>query len=377
MKSECPNKEHCGSCGWSHIPYDNQLQQKLSDINGSFKLKGLDLQVEEIMPSPQTSHYRNRMDFVIDFEGRVGLREKGKWWRVIDDHTCFIADEIIEKVFSIIRIWSKESGLSYFDRKSHAGFLRYAVVRSTLTGEVMVNIVTSAPNGEEGLAELKKLVDLVNATTVIWSVNNTVSDVSYGDDVRVISGPGHIEESINGFKYKISPNAFFQTNPHAAPLLMDTVQEFAGDISNKTVLDLYCGTGFFSIPLARVAGKVIGVELVAEAIADARANAEMNQVNIEFHDAKTEEFDWQSLNPDIVIIDPPRSGMHDKALADLIQAKPPTIVYVSCNYKNLARELLILRKYYDVQEIRAIDMFPHTPHVEVVVKLELADAEEI
>ena len=145
MSSLCPNKDRCGSCAWSHIPYEKQLKQKLSDINGSFKLKHLDVVVDEIFASPKTEHYRNRMDFVISFRGEVGLREKGKWWRVIDDHTCFLADERIDAMFPHIREWAQTCGLACWDRKTYAGTLRYAVVRATSTGETMITVVTSAP----------------------------------------------------------------------------------------------------------------------------------------------------------------------------------------------------------------------------------------
>lgn len=377
--SLCPNPDRCGSCGWSHIPYEKQLQQKLSDINGSFKLKKLDLRVEEIVPSPKTEHYRNRMDFVIDWKGNVGLREKGKWWSVIDNHPCFLADENIEKLFVAARDWAKSCGLSFYDRKANTGILRYAVVRSTTLGETMLNIVTSAPADDTEAktihAAIEKLAQgSVKPTTVIWSINHTISDVSYGDEMRVVSGPGYIEEEINERKYRISPNAFFQTNPHGARALLDTVRDFVRNEDmesqkEKTLLDLYCGSGFFGISLASEFKNTVGVELVPEAIKDARVNAELNQVNIEFHDAKTEDFDWMKIGADVVILDPPRSGMVDKALQDVISAKPETIVYVSCNYKNFAREMVILQEHYDVAAIRAIDMFPHTPHVELVTKL--------
>ena len=373
MNSPCPNKEECGSCGWSHIPYNKQLEQKLSDINGSFKLKNLNTKCEEIIPAVKTEHYRNRMDFVIDFEGRVGLRQKGKWWKVIDDHACFISDNKIETHFKHIRNWTKTAGLSFFDRKAHHGILRYAVVRSTSTGQTMINIVTSAPSDEIEKQTIKSalesLAQSANPTTLIWSINHTITDVSFGDELRTISGPGYIEEEFDEIKYQISPNAFFQTNLYTAPLLLKTVQEFIGDSSDKLILDLYCGTGFFSIALAKDAKKTIGVELVPEAIKDANINAELNNVDVEYHDAKTEEFDWKDLNPDVVILDPPRSGMHDKALQDVIDARPPEIIYVSCNYKHFARELVQLQKHYKVDQMKAIDMFPHTPHVELVTKL--------
>ncbi|MBU4315284.1 23S rRNA (uracil(1939)-C(5))-methyltransferase RlmD [Patescibacteria group bacterium] len=375
----CSNKDLCGSCGWSHIPYKKQLEQKLSDINGSFKLKklkvdGNPLRCEEILSSAKTEHYRNRMDFVIDFQGKVGLREKGKWWRVIDNHPCFIADEHIDELFFKTRSWAQASGLSYFDRKAHTGLLRYASIRCTSTGQTMINIITSAPTdeSEENQAKLaiEELGKLTDPTTLIWSINHTISDVSFGDELRTIIGTGSIQETINELQYTISPNAFFQTNSSTAPLLLQTVQEFAGDVSGKTVLDLYCGTGFFAIGFARKANRTIGIELVPEAIIDAQKNAELNNVKVEFHDAKTEEFNWKELNPDIVILDPPRSGMHDNALQDVIKAKPQTIIYVSCNYKNFARELVMLQEFYKVTAMRAIDMFPHTPHVELVTKLE-------
>jgi 23S rRNA (uracil-5-)-methyltransferase RumA len=374
LSQSCPNKDKCGSCGWSHIPYSKQLEQKLSDINGSFKLKKLNIRCTEIIPSVKTDHYRNRMDFVIDFQGKVGLREKGKWWRVIDNHTCFIADVRIEELFVIVRKWAQSSGLSYFDRKTHTGLLRYASIRCTSTGQTMINIITSAPSSSSEEQKTKyaisKLANLTQATTVIWSINNTITDISQGDDLRTIAGNGYIEEQINDFKYRISPNAFFQTNSFMSPTLMETVCEFAGDTTSKTILDLYCGTGFFTIALAEKARKITGVELSPEAIADAKINAKLNNTNIDFFDAKTEEFDWKKLNTDIVILDPPRSGMHDKTLADILDAKPKTIIYISCNYKNFARELVKLQSIYKVSCMRAIDMFPHTPHVELVTKLE-------
>ncbi len=365
----CPNKDLCGSCGWSHIPYEKQLEQKLGDINGSFALKKLDIRCEEIIPSPVLDHYRNRMDFVIGFQGKVGLREKGKWWRVIDNHPCFIADEKIEQLFYSCRQLIQQSGFTYYDRKANTGLLRYVVIRSTTLGETMVNFVTSAPIDNEKdsfVAWLRTLHETVKPTTTIWTINNTVTDVSFGDEIHVISGPGFIEERINDFTYRISPQSFFQTNPHGAGILQKTVIEFAEGINAKTVLDLYCGSGFFTLPFAKSASRTIGVELNSEAIKEARENAKINDLQVEFLDLKSEDYDWKDLNPDLVITDPPRSGMHDKALKDLLSNAPKTIIYVSCNYKQLARESVEILKHYELKKLRAIDMFPHTPHVETV-----------
>ncbi len=375
--SPCPNPDVCGSCGWSHIPYEKQLKQKISDINGSFALKKLSCEVSEIIGSPKTEHYRNRMDFVIDWQGSVGLREKGKWWRVIDDHPCFLADENINTLFSACRTWAKTCGLSFYDRKANIGLLRYAVIRSTTLGQTMVTIVTSAPaddvEREAVKTALEKLAQDSSATTLIWAINHTITDVSHGGENIVISGPGYIEEEIASTRYRISPNAFFQTNPHAAPSLLQVVSDFLGDLSGKTFLDLYCGTGFFSLALAGKADKTIGVELVEDAIKDAQANAELNGLadKVTYLAQPAENVDWLAYNADVVLLDPPRAGLHPSTLADLLKPNAPEhVVYVSCNYKNLARELAILQNHYTVLDVKAVDMFPHTPHVEVVANLQ-------
>ncbi len=367
MSSRCPKKELCGSCSWSSIPYEKQLAQKRSDINGSFRLKHLDLVCSEIVGSPITDHYRNRMDFVINFEGKVGLREKGTWWRVIDNHTCFLADEQIDALFTQVREWVQKSGLSCYDRKTHEGFLRYAVIRSTTTGQTMLTLVTSPPKTSDDLTQLQTMTML--PTTFIHSINDTDSDVSFGEELHLLNGPGYIEELIDEKTYRISPNAFFQTNSFTAPLLLSTVKKFCGDLSNKTLLDLYCGTGLFSIALASHAKQTIGIELNADAISDAKTNAQINNVEVHYIAAPTESYDWSVHQADIVILDPPRSGMHDRALADVLRIQPTEIVYVSCNPKNFAREMLKLQTRYFVTQMKAIDMFPHTPHVELVSRL--------
>lgn len=344
-------------------------------MNGSFKLKGLSLKCEEILPSPKLEHYRNRMDFVIDFEGRVGMRQKDKWWKVIDNHTCFLADEQIDALFVPVREWAKTCGLSFYDRRAHTGLLRYATIRATRTGQTMIVLVTSKPadavEKQTILDALAILESTAKPSTLVWSINATDSDTSFGTELTTISGPGYIEETISDITYRISPNAFFQTNSYASHLLLDTVKEFCGDVSHKCVLDLYCGTGFFSIALASSARKMIGVELNAEAIEDAKTNATLNNVSPEFFAASTEDYDWSKHNADVVILDPPRSGMHDRALADVIKHKPKTIIYISCNPKNFAREMVQLQEIYNVTAMKSIDMFPHTPHVELVTKLEL------
>ncbi len=374
-ESPCPGKELCGSCPWSTTPYPLQLQMKLAAINTAFQETGVAAECSEILPSPAISHYRNRMDFAIDFEGRIGLREKGKWWRVIDNHHCFISDERIEQAFGRVREWIQSADLSYFDRKKHHGLLRYAVIRATLTGQLMLNLVTSVPRDRDeeqrARAALHTLTSSLSATTVIWARNNTISDVSFGTEMEIISGPGVIEEEVEGVKFQISPNAFFQTNSRgAAVLLREVFDNLSLSGSQGTLLDLFCGSGFFSVACASRMQRCVGVELVADAVRDARINAELNHVPVEFHDMQAEKFDWSSLTPAMVIVDPPRAGLHPKALKALLDNAPPSIIYVSCNFGAFARELRELLTAYNIVRCRAVDLFPQTPHVEVVTLLQ-------
>lgn len=348
---------------------------KLAAINTAFQETGVAAECSEILPSPAISHYRNRMDFAIDFEGRIGLREKGKWWRVIDNHHCFISDERIEQAFGRVREWIQSADLSYFDRKKHHGLLRYAVIRATLTGQLMLNLVTSVPRDRDeeqrARAALHTLTSSLSATTVIWARNNTISDVSFGTEMEIISGPGVIEEEVEGVKFQISPNAFFQTNSRgAAVLLREVFDNLSLSGSQGTLLDLFCGSGFFSVACASRMQRCVGVELVADAVRDARINAELNHVPVEFHDMQAEKFDWSSLTPAMVIVDPPRAGLHPKALKALLDNAPPSIIYVSCNFGAFARELRELLTAYNIVRCRAVDLFPQTPHVEVVTLLQ-------
>ncbi|MCB0329050.1 MAG: 23S rRNA (uracil(1939)-C(5))-methyltransferase RlmD [Bdellovibrionales bacterium] len=366
----CPNKKLCGSCKWSHIPYSNQLEQKLSDINGSFKLHGLEITCSDITPAPKTSHYRNRMDFAIDFQGKVGLREKGKWWRVLDGHCCFISDEKIEELFHKVREWTTSAGLTFFDRKAHTGLLRYAVIRSTALGETLLSIITSEPTDDDESNKVREALDtLANMapdTHLVWSIAHTISDVSRGETIVPIHHEPYVLEEISNYRYYIHPFTFFQTNSSGARELLNVAQSYCSDISGKRFVDLYCGSGFFTIPLSEKFQETIGVEIEAEAIERAQENAKLNKREIAFHTSKTEEFDWTTLQADLVLIDPPRAGLHDSVIEEFKKAPVETVLYVSCNYKALARELKLLAGVYEVEKMQAIDMFPHTPHVEVV-----------
>jgi len=197
-----------------------------------------------------------------------------------------------------------------------------------------------------------------------------VSDVSSGTELHTITGEGSIEECVSGCFYLIYPNSFFQTNSHSATVLLDTVRSYVKECAPQKILDLYCGSGFFSVALGKDGFSPIGIELSAEMVEEARANAARNGFEIQFIQGQVEDQEWKSFAPDCVILDPPRSGLHDRALKYLISNPPKSIVYVSCNFKNFAREMVELLPLYSVSAMQAIDMFPHTPHVELVTLLE-------
>lgn len=372
--SACPNKADCGSCTWSYIPYEQQLEKKLELINQSFSQHALSLYCEEIIASPKTAHYRNRMDFKIDFEGRVGLHAKGKWWRVIDNHMCFLGDEPIESCFVPVREWARSCGLSFFDRKKHVGLLRYAVIRAARNGSTLLSLVTSKPScdaeHDSVQTAMLELAQAIYPHQLVWSINHTSSDTSVGDETHALSGDGYLVEEVSGFRYRISPHSFFQTNSYAAPALLDTVLEYVRHQGANSVLDLYCGSGFFTIPLAAACSSVAGVEVVQSAIDDAAFNAALNSSTAVFRCMKSEDYDLKSSAADVWVVDPPRAGLHKKVLSFIIESGPASIVYVSCNFKNFAAELVALKSSYSVRAMRAIDMFPHTPHVELVALLE-------
>jgi 23S rRNA (uracil-5-)-methyltransferase RumA len=380
---ECPNKAVCGSCEWSKYLYEDQLVQKIAGINTALSATGAEFLCRDIVPSPVISHYRNRMDFVIDYRGNFGLREKGKWWKVIDHHTCFIPDGKIINAFNKIYDWLsywKNSALSlpeglkpFFDRKTYEGLLRYAVIRSTSTGEIMITILSSEISSRETSEIVKnKILELKNVEglkSLIWSTITTKSDVSTGGDINVIFGSNHITEVINGYSYIVTPNSFFQTNPYAGALLQQTVVEFAKEGGDR-LLDLYCGSGFFTIPLAKIYREVTGIELSTEAIEDAKKNAGINNVTIDFKAQKAEDYKITLTENDVLLVDPPRSGLHKNVIRDILYTSPRKIIYVSCNYAQFAKELAIFKDKYVVTRMTAIDMFPQTPYVELVTLLE-------
>lgn len=368
----CPYAGTCGGCKWQHIDYPHQLAAKAQLLRDAFAQAEIPCSVVSPTGATDLFYYRNRMDFVFGANGELGMKEPGSWRSVIDLKTCFLLSPETVEILNRVRDWSRSTGLPFWNGATHDGFFRYVVIREgKRTGNRMVVLVTGAPisNEEKSVKSIANVIgDL--ATSVVWGINPLITDLSIAQTVTPLKGDPWIHEIINGIGYKITPNAFFQTNTVMAEQLQNTVAELCGDLKDKTLLDLYCGSGFFSLALANKTKRTIGIELDSEAIASAKENAVVNGKKVDYFVSKAEAFDWTNESPDVVIIDPPRAGLHPKVIETILSAKPKTMIYVSCKYERFLQECKQLLAVYNIVESRALDLFPHTPHVEIVTKFE-------
>jgi len=371
---ECPYGGSCGGCPLQMLAYESQLKWKRTFVEQAFRAAGFDFAIPEAQASDALFRHRNRMDYVIspgeDGGIALGLKEPGRWWKTLDLKTCLMLSDDAVKCLAATRDWLKRNSVVPWDVRSHVGFARYLVIREGKnTGERLAILVTHGPElpDEAGLVEALSPF----ATTILHAVNPTITDLSIGETYRLLHGRPELTEEVNGIRYAIPPRSFFQTNTAGAAALSDIVRGLADLKGDETLLDLYCGVGFFSLQLAKSAKRVLGVELDADAIGAARRNAEANgALNVEFRPEKAEDLSWETEQPDVVLIDPPRSGLHPKVIDLLLEKAPPRIVYVSCNYNSLVKELPRFLTRYKLTKIRLLDMFPHTPHVETVVVFE-------
>jgi 23S rRNA (uracil-5-)-methyltransferase RumA len=372
QEPRCPHASVCGGCKWQHIDYPFQLELKKTLLLNAFQNQDISIPFEGIEGSPDLFYYRNRMDYVFGRDGSLGLKEAGQWWSVLNLSTCFLLSPETTEIMEMVRTWTRASGLPFWDVRTHEGFFRYLVIREGKnTRERMITLVTHDSINEsiaEKMQELKPLLGGM-ASSILWGINPHITDLSFADKIIPLKGDPWIEEEINGMRYRIAPNSFFQTNTIMAARLQDTVKSFCGPLEDQIILDLYCGAGFFTLSLSG-ARKRIGIEIDPSAIEAAKLNAQLNHVEADFYAAKAEEFDWKRTCPQTVILDPPRAGLHPHVIKTLRQVLPKRIIYVSCNFKRCAEEIPLFLDVYKITRARALDLFPHTPHVELVLCLE-------
>jgi 23S rRNA (uracil-5-)-methyltransferase RumA len=384
-QSFCPHFGDCGGCIYQNVDYSDQLKIKEDIVKKLLEKEGIrDYEFLGIVKSPKEHGYRNKMEYTFgkDKEGNevLGLHRKGRFYEVVMTDKCNIVDDDFLKALNLTFDYAIKKGLPFYDKKTHKGFLRHLVVRkASKAGEILLNIVTTTQL-EHDFKELIEIYKNANFESrlvgVLHTQNDSWSDAVVCEKLNVLYGKDYLIEELLGLKFKISAFSFFQTNSYGAEKLYETVREFAGDVSDKIVFDLYSGTGTIGIIMAPMAKKVIGIELVEEAVMSARENAKLNGLENCTFIAGDVSQKLKEINekPDVVIVDPPRSGINPKALEDIVKFNAEKIVYVSCNPESLTRDLKIFsEKGYKVEKVKCVDMFPHTYHVECVTLMSTVD----
>lgn len=389
----CSHVENCGGCAFQELAYPVQLEVLRDRVGKVLAGVEIDTPVEPVVGMESPLHYRNKMEYTFasrrfrepgedreqpaDFA--LGLHPVGRYEKAIDLQSCAIHFEGADEIVRTVREWTHARGLEPWDVREHTGFLRYLVLRAGVrTGEILANLVTSRDEREpvDALGEHLQSV-CPQVTTLVHTINSKIASTAIGESERVVYGPGVIHEEVKGLRYAISAGSFFQTNTVQAEKLFDAIAEEAALTGNERVYDLYCGAGTIGLALASKAAEVRGYEVVASAIQDARANAERNGIEgasfvegdvLSSLDEERERGDV--LPPDVAIVDPPRAGLAAKMVPALARLSAPRVVYVSCNVSSAARDLPFLKAAgYRVERVRPFDLFPHTPHVEVVFTL--------
>jgi len=398
VEPRCKYFGTCGGCKQQDLNYETQLKFKQELVRETFEhiagLKNFDF--EEIIPSENNFYYRNKMEFsfadirwltkeeiasenVIDKDFALGLHIPRIFDKVLDINECFLQSEISNQILNFTRSFFKEKKVSIYSTKTHTGYLRNLVIRqSQNTDDLMVNLVASKEDDalmKEYSSKLMKLVPQI--TTIINNINKKKAAVAIGDYEKVYHGEGFIYDKIGSYDFRISANSFFQTNTLQAENLYKTAMEFAELKGDEIIYDLYSGAGTIAIYMSGKAKKIIGFESIRSALKDAAENAMHNQVeNVQFAEANLYKSFLPIIEqnnipkPDVIIIDPPRSGMHKNTVDDVIQLNPQKIVYVSCNPATQARDIkLMVEAGYKLMKMRPVDMFPHTFHMENVALL--------
>jgi 23S rRNA (uracil1939-C5)-methyltransferase len=393
----CPHFGVCGGCQWQMLPYARQLEYKERQVKDNLQRIGkIPLPpISPILGARETRFYRNKIEYTfgnkrfltrqeigdegVSAEQNVaGFHAKGLFDKIVDIDTCFLQEEPTNQVRKSIKAFAIANGYSFYDIRNHRGLLRTMQVRICTTGEWMINIVF----GERDEEKIEKLLDHVmqafpSITSLLYTINTKMNDSLHDLEPVVVKGKGYVIERMEDFRFKIGPKSFFQTNTRQGEELYRVAREFAELTGKETVYDLYCGTGSIGIFVSGAARKIVGVEMVDAAIVDARANADLNNLQSamfftgDVSEVCTDEFFLRQGRPDVIITDPPRAGMHEKLTRKILDIGAPVVVYVSCNPATQARDLAILDEKYRVTRVQPVDMFPHTLHIENVVQLKL------
>lgn len=376
----------CGGCMYQTMPYEEQMKMKGQQVKEILDAAIVgDYIFEGVKRSPKEFGYRNKMEFSFGDEYKdgplsLGLHKKGSTYDVLTAFDCKLVHEDMTKILTCVLEYFKERNVSYYKKMQHVGYLRHLLLRrGDVTGEILVNLVTTTQ--EE--YDLKPLADALLALDlegkivgILHILNDSLSDVVQSDETRVLYGQDFFYEKLLGMEFKITPFSFFQPNSRAAEVLYSTVRDYLGDMKGKTLYDLFSGTGTIGQILSPVAEEVFGVEIVEEAVEAANENAAHNGItNCRFLAGDVfKVLDEIEEKPDVIVLDPPRDGIHPKALPKILDYGVDTIVYISCKVTSLARDLEMMQaRGYRVVKAVAVDQFVNTVHVEVIIKMQLVD----
>jgi 23S rRNA (uracil1939-C5)-methyltransferase len=382
VEAPCAHYPACGGCRFQDLAYEAQIAEKESQVRDALQRIGgiAEPPLEPILPAESIFHYRNKLEYSFTQEDdgpTLGLHRAGRWDEVLPIERCWLTTDLGNAIRNAVRDWAREERLRAYDQTTHEGFLRHLVVREGRnTGQALVVLVT-AP-GE--LPDVEHFVDVLRrfpeVRSIHWAINDRPAEVTRDLPTRLLYGEDAIEEELCGLRFRVSPNAFLQTNTAMAEQLYGLVGEFAQLQGGETVYDLYCGTGTIGLTLAGKALTVWGVEASEEAVSCAIDNAALNAIgNAAFFAGDVgrslEDLHARSGDPDVVVVDPPRAGLSGRAVRQLGKLAPERIVYVSCNPSTLAGNVKELTGEwgYRLERVRPVDMFPHTPHVEAVALL--------
>ena len=431
----CKHFDDCGGCQWQMVPYKEQLRFKQQQVADALQriAKVSMPEISPILGAKEDKYFRNKLEYTfgthkyvteeefqkrkaappppeaeaplnppaggtLDFSkseekllvsesslippsggrGAAGFHAKGLFDKIVDIETCYLQPEPSNRVREAIREYAIANQLSFYDVRHHTGFVRNVQLRVCTTGEVMANVIVGENEPEKIKLLLSHLEQTVpGVTTWVYTINTKKNDSLYDLSPVTYSGKGYVIEKLEDFQFKIGPKSFFQTNTRQAEQLYRITRDFAELTGKETLYDLYCGTGSIGIFVSGKAKKIIGVEMIEAAIADAKENAALNNLTTaEFFtgdvmDVCNDDFFAAHGKPDVIITDPPRAGMHEKLVKKILEISAPIVVYVSCNPATQARDLRLLDEKYAVTKVQPVDMFPHTHHIENVVQLNL------
>lgn len=390
----CAHFDLCGGCKWQHLQYDVQLTFKQQQVVDNLQRIGKVAlpPIQPILPSEETQYYRNKLEYTFTNKKwltreqinsgeevertALGFHMPGRFDKILDIEHCYHQPEPSNAIRLAVRQYAREHGLDFFDLVEMHGLLRNLIIRTASTGEIMVIVQFGRP--DEAIDGLMQHLQerFPEITSLQYIINQKGNETYHDQEVVLVSGREFIEEEMEGLRFRIGAKSFYQTNSQQAYTLYKVTREFAGLDGSQIVYDLYTGTGTIANFVARNARKVVGVEYVPEAIEDAKVNSAVNNIDNtlffagDMKDILTPPFVAKHGQPDVVITDPPRAGMHPDVVQTLLQVAPQRIVYVSCNPATQARDLQLMDAQYKVSAVQPVDMFPHTHHVENVVLLE-------